>query len=113
MPIMDIAKRTVSGALRMVMEIVAGTIGGAIGIVLFVGVGLVRICAAIVSGIGFLGMVFWGAAWILLNPNVPDARTPRRIVQTGCSSTNLKKIAPQAWRITFIAFSRAAFAKTS
>lgn len=49
----------------------------------------------------------------VVNPNVPDARTPRRIVQTGCSSTNLKKIAPQAWRITFIAFSRAAFAKTS
>ena len=48
-----------------------------------------------------------------VDPNVPDARTPRRIVQTGCSSTNLKKIAPQAWRITFIAFSRAAFAKTS
>lgn len=48
-----------------------------------------------------------------VHPNVPDARTPRRIVQTGCSSTNLKKIAPQAWRITFIAFSRAAFAKTS
>lgn len=51
MPIMDIAKRTVSGALRMVMEIVAGTIGGAIGIVLFVGVGLVRIGSPRVIGL--------------------------------------------------------------
>lgn len=76
MPIMDIAKRTVGGALRMMMEIVAGTIGGAIGIVLFVGVGLVRICAAIVSGIGFLGMVFWGAAWILLKKDLAALQAP-------------------------------------
>lgn len=76
MPIMDIAKRTVGGALRMMMEIVAGTIGAAIGIVLFVGVGLLRVCAALVAGLGFLGMVFWGGAWILLKKDLAALQAP-------------------------------------
>lgn len=72
----DIAKRAVGEAIGLVTQIVAGTIGAAIGIVLFVGVGLLRVCAALVAGLGFLGMVFWGGAWILLKKDLAALQAP-------------------------------------
>ena len=64
------------GAGAMLLEIVAVTIGGALGMVVMIVVGLIKLCAAIAAGLGLIGMVFWGAAWLLMKKDLAALQTP-------------------------------------